>query len=102
MAWVVAISRIATLGNLFNWNNLLREILMRKIATGLTLAVLLTSGAYAATTMSAAPTESWTVKNYYKQDVYDPNQSKIGTIDDVLVDKAGKVTGLSSARAKRT
>ncbi|UFX49059.1 PRC-barrel domain-containing protein [Bradyrhizobium sp. 41S5] len=30
----------------------------------------------------------------HKQNVYDPKESKIGTIDDVLVDKAGKVTGL--------
>ena len=52
------------------------------------------SAAYAATTMTAAPTESWTVTNYYKQAVYDPKESKIGDVDDVLVDKSGKVTGL--------
>jgi sporulation protein YlmC with PRC-barrel domain len=28
------------------------------------------------------------------QDIYDPHQSKIGSVDDVLVDKSGKVTGL--------
>jgi len=44
--------------------------------------------------MTAAPNESWTVKNYYNQAVYDPKESKIGTIDDVLIDKSGKVTGL--------
>jgi sporulation protein YlmC with PRC-barrel domain len=52
------------------------------------------SAAYAANTMPAAPAESWTVSNYYKQNVYDPRESKIGTVDDVLVDKSGKVTGL--------
>src|ERR1700761_1350908 len=52
------------------------------------------SAAYAANTMTAAPPESWTVTNYYKQNVYDPQESKIGTVDDVLVDKSGKVTGL--------
>ena len=67
---------------------------MKTLATGLAFAAVLTSGAYAATTMSAAPSESWTVTNYYKQDVYDPNRSKIGAIDDVLVDKGGKITGL--------
>lgn len=56
--------------------------------------VALSSTAYAANTMTAAPTESWTITNYYKQNVYDPKESKIGTIDDVLVDKSGKVTGL--------
>jgi sporulation protein YlmC with PRC-barrel domain len=30
----------------------------------------------------------------YKQAVYDPKETKVGDIDDVLVDKAGKVTGL--------
>jgi sporulation protein YlmC with PRC-barrel domain len=52
------------------------------------------TAAYAANTMTAAPQESWTVANYYKQNVYDPKESKIGSVDDVLVDKAGKVTGL--------
>lgn len=54
----------------------------------------LASSALAAETMSAAPAESWTVTNYYKQAVYDPKETKVGDIDDVLVDKAGKVTGL--------
>ena len=67
---------------------------MKRIVTGFALAAALTTGAYAATTMSAAPTESWTVANYYKQAVYDPKESKIGDVDDVLVDKSGKVTGL--------
>jgi len=67
---------------------------MNKLIVGIGLAVALTTGAYAATTMSAAPSESWTVSNYYKQSVYDPKQSKIGDVDDVLVDKSGKVTGL--------
>jgi sporulation protein YlmC with PRC-barrel domain len=54
----------------------------------------LASTAFAANTMTAAPSESWTVTNYYKQNVYDPKETKIGTVDDVLVDKSGKVTGL--------
>jgi sporulation protein YlmC with PRC-barrel domain len=67
---------------------------MKNIVTGLALSMAFASGAYAATTMTAAPTESWTVTNYFKQAVYDPKESKIGDIEDVLVDKAGKVTGL--------
>jgi sporulation protein YlmC with PRC-barrel domain len=67
---------------------------MKKLAIAGVAATALMSGAYAATTMSAAPSESWTVTNYYKQSVYDPKESKIGDVDDVLVDKAGKVTGL--------
>jgi sporulation protein YlmC with PRC-barrel domain len=61
---------------------------------GCAIAAAAVTSAYAATTMSAAPGESWTVTNYYKQDVYDPNQSKIGAVDDVLVDKSGRITGL--------
>jgi len=67
---------------------------MKKVTAGCLVATAVVSGAYAATTMSSAPTESWTVTNYYKQAVYDPKESKIGDIDDVLVDKAGKITGL--------
>src|SRR5690348_4433184 len=79
----------------FSGNTKLKEALMRKTVTGLAFAAALTSGAYAATmTMSAAPAESWTVNNYYKQSIYDPQENKIGTIEDVLVDKSGKVTGL--------
>jgi sporulation protein YlmC with PRC-barrel domain len=67
---------------------------MKRLAIGSVLAVTLASAAYGATTMSSAPNESWTVTNYYKQSVYDPKESKIGDIDDVLVDKSGKITGL--------
>jgi sporulation protein YlmC with PRC-barrel domain len=44
--------------------------------------------------MNATPTDSWTVTNFYKQAVYDPKEAKIGDVDDVLVDKQGKVTAL--------
>jgi sporulation protein YlmC with PRC-barrel domain len=57
-------------------------------------AAMTVSGAASAAMLSSAPDQSWTVTNYYKQTVYDPNQNKIGEVDDVLVDKAGKVTGL--------
>jgi sporulation protein YlmC with PRC-barrel domain len=67
---------------------------MKKFLAGCAVAVGLISGANAAETLSSAPAESWTVTNYYKQAVYDPKESKIGDIDDVLVDSAGKVTGL--------
>ena len=67
---------------------------MKKFAIGCIMAAAFATAAHAATTLPAAPTDSWTITNYYKQNVYDPKESKIGTIDDVLVDKAGKVTGL--------
>src|SRR6201996_3762874 len=67
----------------------------KDLAIGCLLAASMATSAFAATTvLSAAPTESWTVTNYYKQAVYDPKESKIGDIDDVLVDKSGKIAGL--------
>jgi sporulation protein YlmC with PRC-barrel domain len=48
----------------------------------------------AAQMITAMPASSATVTNYYKQDVYDPADAKIGTINDVLVDKEGRVTAL--------
>ena len=42
----------------------------------------------------ASPAEQFTVTNYYKQDVYDKADNKIGTIDDVLIDKDGRITAL--------
>src|ERR1700742_522785 len=66
----------------------------KAIAGGLAVLALGTAAAYGANTLSSAPAESWTVTNYYKQAVYDPKESKIGDIDDVLVDNGGKITGL--------
>jgi sporulation protein YlmC with PRC-barrel domain len=71
------------------------ETTMKKAIAGCLMVLALgTAAAYAANTEKAAPAESWTVTNYYKQAVYDPKESKIGDIDDVLVDKSGKITGL--------
>jgi sporulation protein YlmC with PRC-barrel domain len=68
---------------------------MKKFAAGCLLSMTIVSGSHAATmVLNAAPPESSTVTNYYKQPVYDPKDSKIGNIDDVLVDQSGKVTGL--------
>jgi sporulation protein YlmC with PRC-barrel domain len=43
---------------------------------------------------ATARAEQFTVTNYYKQDVYDRADNKVGTIDDVLIDKQGKITAL--------
>jgi len=60
------------------------------------LAVLaaITTPAFAADTLSSIPPDSWTVTNYYKQNVYDKGQNTVGKIDDVLIDKSGKVNAL--------
>jgi len=45
-------------------------------------------------TLNAIPANSTTVTNYYKQNVYDPSDNKVGQVSDVLVDRQGKVTAL--------
>jgi sporulation protein YlmC with PRC-barrel domain len=44
--------------------------------------------------MSTVPTSAKTVSDWYKQDIYDPSDSKIGKIDDVLVSDNGQVNAL--------
>jgi sporulation protein YlmC with PRC-barrel domain len=45
-----------------------------------------------ASVLSSVPANSASITNYYKQNVYDPQDNKIGEIEDVLVDSDGKVT----------
>jgi sporulation protein YlmC with PRC-barrel domain len=42
--------------------------------------------------MTTMPRDGVTVTNYYKQNVYDPSNSKIGEISDVIVDKEGRIS----------
>ena len=58
------------------------------------LVAAVATPAFAAETLSSLPSDSWTITNYYKQDVYDKGQNTVGKIDDVLMDKSGKVTAL--------
>ena len=44
--------------------------------------------------MATVPGDSVTVTNWYKQNVYDPSNNKIGEVEDVLVDKSGKITAV--------
>jgi sporulation protein YlmC with PRC-barrel domain len=41
--------------------------------------------------MTSIPGDSRTVTDWYKQNVYDPNQTKIGEIMDVLVNPSGQI-----------
>jgi len=47
-----------------------------------------------AQTMSTVPQNAITVTEWYKQNVYDPSNNKIGEIMDVLLDKDGKAAAL--------
>ena len=44
--------------------------------------------------ISSVPAGAVTVTDWYKQNVYTPQNDKIGDIKDVLVDKSGKIDGL--------
>jgi sporulation protein YlmC with PRC-barrel domain len=85
--------------------------MLNKIACAAVIAAAVTGAAYAqqtppaqqnstttgvatpqmAQTLTALPPNASTVTNWYKQNVYDPADNKIGQISDVLVDRDGKV-----------
>jgi sporulation protein YlmC with PRC-barrel domain len=79
-----------------------REKTMLKFVLTATAAGLLSISAYAAQDsnfpsarlQTAIPQHAMTVTDWYKQNVYDPNNSKIGEIMDVLVDQTGKINTL--------
>jgi sporulation protein YlmC with PRC-barrel domain len=77
--------------------------MLNKLVIAATLAASLAGTAYAQQTttgvgsptaaqvLNSLPSNSTTVTNYYKQNVYDPSDAKIGEISDVLVGKDGRV-----------
>jgi sporulation protein YlmC with PRC-barrel domain len=72
------------------------EVKMKKLMLPLAcgLALLTTPAVADTTTLSAVPAQSMTVTNWYKQNVYDPSDNKIGDVKDVLVTSDGKVSAL--------
>jgi len=70
---------------------------MLKLVTVAVAAGLFSVAAYAApeaTMQTSIPQNAVTVTDWYKQDVYDPNNNKIGEVMDVLVDKSGRINTL--------
>jgi len=69
---------------------------MKKLAILSTVALLASGSALMAAgeLMTNIPTSSLTVTNWYKQSIYDPSNSTIGKIDDVLVSSDGRVEAL--------
>ncbi len=72
----------------------------RPVLTAIVLA-LLTTGASAQTSptpstqiLQSVPNNSVTVTHWYKQNIYDPADNKIGEVMDVLLDAEGKATAL--------
>jgi sporulation protein YlmC with PRC-barrel domain len=82
---------------------------MKRILIATTLCMLASTTTFAAepattSTMSRAsaddalmttmPGDAVTVTDWYKQNVYDPSNNKIGEIEDVLIDKSGKISAV--------
>jgi len=76
---------------------------MKTIISATVLAMSLSTAALAQqpAPTTAGPAEIFTrlppgttVTNFYKQNVYDPSDNKIGDVDDVLIDKEGRVTAM--------
>jgi sporulation protein YlmC with PRC-barrel domain len=81
---------------------------MAKLASAAILFALMTTVASAQTPQPATPAQagqpaqihssipanSVTITHWYKQNVYDPGDNKIGEVMDVLVDREGKATAL--------
>jgi sporulation protein YlmC with PRC-barrel domain len=71
---------------------------MRRVASALAVVTLLSTATMAQQShvqvMSSLPGDAFTVTDYYKQDVYDPSDNKIGDIKDVLIDKTGQAKAL--------
>ena len=73
---------------------------MMKLASTVLVAIALAATAASAqqpgpgTILSTVPANAMTVTHWYKQNVYDPSDAKIGEIMDVLVDRDGKIHAL--------
>jgi hypothetical protein len=79
---------------------------MKRILLATALTLLASTAAFAAepaaksamsstdALMATMPGDALTVTNWYKQNVYDSSNNKIGEIVDVLVNKGGEVTAV--------
>ena len=69
---------------------------MKILASAAAVALLIATGAIAETggvhPLSTLPQSGAPVKNYYKQNVYDASDNKIGEVSDLLLDKDGRVS----------
>jgi sporulation protein YlmC with PRC-barrel domain len=83
-------------GGLFSYP---QEKCMSKLAYATAFIAVLSVPALADTMSNAQmmrqmPSNSVTVTDWYKQNVYDSKDTKIGEVMDVLLDKSGKVTSV--------
>jgi PRC-barrel domain len=95
----VASAELRLSHSLFRW----RIYMFQKLAIGAAVAAAISASAFAqqstttgvatshADILSNIPSTATTVTNYYKQNLYDPSDSKIGEIVDVLVGNDGRI-----------
>jgi sporulation protein YlmC with PRC-barrel domain len=94
-----ALSNCLTLQRKFRREKRMLKTFFAAAAIGaLSITAYATQEAFAAQDMakvqSEIPANSMTVTDWYKQDVYDPSDTKIGEVMDVLVDKSGTISTL--------
>ena len=75
----------------------MRKIISATAATVFAMGVGVAALAQQPAPMTSGPAKIFTalpagttVTNFYKQNVYDPADNKIGDVDDVLIDKEGR------------
>ncbi len=80
-------------------------MVMKTVVAGLAGSLLLATAAFAAETSSTAPTPKgdttaasyqgdWRASKLVGVNVYNNNNEKVGSIDDMLVDKSGSIKGI--------
>ncbi len=78
----------------------MKNLAMKKLSILAIAAVLTSTAAYAETStgggalLTSVPESSRTVTDWYKQDVYDTQNNKIGEVKDVLLAQDGQVKAL--------
>ena len=79
----------------------MRKIISATAATVFAMGVSVAALAQQPAPITSGPAQIFTalpagttVTNFYKQNVYDPSDSKIGDVDDMLIDKEGRVPAL--------
>ena len=70
------------------------SILIALVATCASVQAQQQRGGSSAQIMSSIPGNGETITHWYKQNVYDPQDNKIGEVMDVLVDRDGKAAAL--------
>jgi sporulation protein YlmC with PRC-barrel domain len=69
---------------------------MKRLLLGTSFAALMAAGTAIAAVpmMRSVPSDTLTVTDWYKQPVYDRSNNKLGSVDDVLVNRAGRIDAL--------